>query len=145
MATEKTITFNGKEMTQEEVQKALAELSQLTKLQKAAKQAGMVEAKKPAEPKPAEFELLKANLTPIIEQNLDLIKKLFVDFAGQDSVSIAINKQYSVIIRDTEITKEKQKKNKEAKAKAEKEAKAKEGVKVEVPTDPSKPVDIENL
>lgn len=142
------IVLNGKEMTIEELNKAMAKLTELTKLQKAAKAAGVIATKeKKAIEKPKEYELLKANLVPFVEANADIIAKLFANYAGQDSVSLAITKKYSVIIRDMDITKEKQKANKDAKKKAAEAAKNENpepNIKNPVPNT-EKPVDIEQL
>ena len=93
-----TMTFNGQELTLEQIQAKMKEFEDLKKLQKAAKSAGLITAaaKKEVE-KPAEFALVKAFLDPAITTNLDVIAKLFEVMSGQDSVSINITNKYDGI------------------------------------------------
>jgi hypothetical protein len=103
--------FNGKVMTLEELNKKMEELKALMSLQKEAKKAGLiVKVAKVSEKKEksANFNLLLAQLSPVIESNKDLVEKLFEEFAGQDSISFDAHKDYHVIIRSKAVVKAKQ-------------------------------------
>jgi hypothetical protein len=107
----KTMEYNGKVMTMEEINKKMEELKVLQALQKEAKKAGLiVKAAKVSEKKEksANFNLLLAQLAPVVETNKKLIGDLFVEFAGQDSISFDAHKEYHVIIRSKAVVKAKQ-------------------------------------
>lgn len=101
-----TFTFNGKEITQDELNAKLKELSQLTKMKAEAKKAGLtVGAATVPKVKPPEVTLLAKSFEPILVTNAGIIAKLFTEtYKGQDSISMNINENYAVIIRDRKIT-----------------------------------------
>ena len=121
-----TFTFNGKEITQDELNAKLKELSQLTKMKAEAKKAGLTVGVTAApKVKPPEVTLLAKSFEPILVTNAGIIAKLFTEtYKGQDSISMNINENYAVIIRDRKITDEKAEMRKLAKAEAEAKAKA---------------------
>jgi len=121
MTEEKGILFNGKPISLDEINAKMKELTELTKLKKAAKEAGVFAPTKATVEKPAEFNLVKLVFEPVVVANADIIAKLFEVLAGQDSVSIPVTKKYSIIIRDMDITKDKIAKRKESAALAAKE------------------------
>ena len=121
MTEEKGILFNGKPISLDEINAKMKELTELTRLKKAAKEAGVLTPTKAAVEKPAEFNLVKLVFEPVVVANADIIAKLFEVLAGQDSVSIPVTKKYSIIIRDMDITKDKIAKRKESAALAAKE------------------------
>ncbi len=102
-------TFNGVEMSLEDVQKKMAELKGLMSLKKEAKKAGLIVATKGApKEKPPEVAILAANFKPAIDTNTKIIAGLFDGvYKGQDSISFNVTDRYQVIIRDRVITKQK--------------------------------------
>lgn len=120
---EATFEFNGQKLTMAELNAKMAELANLQKLQKEAKKAGVLaKPTKVEKERPAEIALLVEAFKPVITANIDLIAPLFSKgIEGQDSVSMAVNADYQVIIRSTKVTKAKQQARIEA-AKAAAEA-----------------------
>ena len=132
MTTKKTCSsammFNGTEITIDELTKKLAELKVLRSLAKEAKKAGLVGAKTVAkkQEKSANFNLMLAQFTPIVNTNQSIIAALFKEFVGQDSISFNCDKEYNIIIRNktaAKIKKEAQKVEKEEAQKKEIETK----------------------
>jgi hypothetical protein len=99
--------FNGKEISADELKAKMAELDQLTKLKKEAKKAGLISEKVGGVPKvrPAEVTLMIKSFEPTISAMAKTLAKLFnEDYKGQDSISMNVNDNYAVIIRDRKIT-----------------------------------------
>jgi hypothetical protein len=72
--------FNGKEISLEELNAKMAELTALTKMKAEAKKAGLIVAKVGATPtvKPAEVTLLVKSFEPIINANATILNKLLM-------------------------------------------------------------------
>ena len=104
------IMFNGVEISMEDLSAKMAELKALQGLQKEAKKAGLITAKVTAErkEKSANFNLVLAQFSPIVETNRSIIAALFAEFEGQDSISFDVDKEYHVIIRSKAVVKAKQ-------------------------------------
>jgi len=103
--------FNGKEISIEELNAKMAELKVLQGLQKEAKKAGLIVATKAvseAKEKSANYALMVAQFVPTIDVNKEILAALFTEFAGQDSISFDVGKEYHVIVRSKAVVKAKQ-------------------------------------
>ncbi|MDP2365599.1 MAG: hypothetical protein Q8M94_17760 [Ignavibacteria bacterium] len=109
--------FNGKEISIEELNAKMMELKVLQGLQKEAKKAGLIIATKAvseAKEKSANYALMVAQFTPMVDINRIILAALFTEFAGQDSISFDVGKEYHIIVRSKAIVKQKQDARKEA-------------------------------